>query len=194
MDVIERDRHIYRKSGGGITCTGGEPLLQMEFVRLLLAECSVMGIRTALETCGYVDEAEFRKTLSNVDWLFFDLKHLDSNRHRGLTGRDNSIVLSNLRTASSVFSESGRVLVIRQVIVPGLNDGNNISALAEFARALPHVNMIELLPYHAYGSHKYRSLGREYQLHDLEPPSEDRLLEYKDLVERQGIQCKIGGL
>ena len=194
MDVIEKDRHIYRKSGGGITCTGGEPLLQMDFLQQLLAECSEMGIHVALETCGHVDAVKFRKILSRIDWLFFDLKHLDSLRHRQLTGRDNSLILNNLQTASGLFAETRQILVIRQVIVSGLNDGHNIRALAEFARTLPHVNMIELLPYHAYGSHKYRSFGREYRLQDLEPHSEDRLLEYKDVVEKQGIRCKIGSL
>jgi len=194
MDAIENDRHIYRKSGGGITCTGGEPLLQAAFVHRLLAGCREVGIHTALETCGYADEAAFLKTLSLVDCLFFDLKHLNSHRHKKLTGKDNAIILRNLRTASSLFSETEKVLVIRQVIVPGLNDENNIRALAELAGALPHLNMIELLPYHAYGLHKYRTLAREYPLQDLEPPSEDRLVEYKNVVERQGIQCKIGEL
>ena len=103
------------------------------------------------------------------------------------------MILNNLRTASALFSETDQVLIIRQVIVPGLNDENNIKALAQFASTLPHLNMIELLPYHAYGLHKYRTLRREYHLHDVEPPSENRLLEYKDWIERQGIQCKIGG-
>ena len=194
MDVIEKDRHIYRKSGGGITCTGGEPLLQMDFLQQLLAGCSKMGIHVALETCGHVDAGAFRKILSRIEWLFFDLKHLDSLRHRQLTGQDNSLILNNLQTASHMFSETGQVLVIRQVIVPGSNDGDNIRALVEFARTLPHVNMIELLPYHAYGLHKYGSFGREYPLKEPEPHSEDRLSEYKELVERQGIQCRIGGI
>jgi len=194
MDVIERDRHIYRTSGGGITCTGGEPFLQVKFLQLLLAKCHEVGIHTTVETCGYADQAQFREILANIDWLFFDFKHIDSTQHMKLTGRDNDIIVSNLRIASSMLGQTGRVLAIRQVVVPGYNDGNNIIALGEMARGLPHLDLIELLPYHAYGSHKYKNLGRKYHLDNLEPPSEKVLLEYKNVIESYGIKCKIGGL
>ncbi len=193
MDVVKRDRHIYRRSGGGITCTGGEPFQQAEHLKLLLATCQEQGIRTTVETCGYADPLEFRKALDNINWLFMDLKHVDGDQHRRLTGRDSTVILHNLRTASALFAETGRVLAIRQVIVPGLNDGDNIRAMAELASRLPRVDFVELLPYHAYGSHKYRSLGRRYPLEDLEGPPEDSMLEYKELVERYGLTCKIGG-
>jgi pyruvate formate lyase activating enzyme len=194
MDVVERDRHIYRRSGGGITCTGGEPLSQAKFLQRLLAECRHEGIHTALETCGYLDSKEFRKTLADVDWLFFDLKHVDSAHHKRLTGKDNGMILENLRTASSVFGDAGKVLVVRQVVVPGLNDENNIIALAELVRGLPYVPTIELLPYHAYGMHKYQTLRRAYPLEDAASPSEVKLKEYKEIVEGLGVSCKIGGL
>jgi pyruvate formate lyase activating enzyme len=194
MDIIERDRHIYRRSGGGITCTGGEPFLQAEFLRQLLARCHEVGIHTAVETCGGVDESEFKASLSDIDWLFFDLKHVDKEQHKKLTGMNNILIQNNLRTASIILGEKGKVLVIRQVVVPGLNDEGNIRALAELARGLPHVDYIELLPYHNFGMNKYQILGRRYQLEDLAPPSEDKLKEYQDIITRYGIVCKIGGL
>lgn len=194
MDIIERDRHIYRRSGGGITCTGGEPLLQAEFLRSLLAECHEVGIHTVVETSGCVSKLEFKATLANIDWLFFDLKHIDSAEHKKLAGRDNKIIHENLRTASSVLGKDGRALIIRQVVVPGLNDESNIRALAILAKGLPHLNYIELLPYHNYGMNKYQTLGHKYQLEEILPPPEEKLTEYQEIIEGYGITCKIGGL
>jgi pyruvate formate lyase activating enzyme len=194
MDVVERDRHVYRQSGGGITCTGGEPLLQLTFLERLLAECRRVGIHTALETCGYLARTEFRKVLNKVDWLFFDLKHVDGTHHKRLTGKDNTVILDNLRTASSVLGDTGKVLVVRQVVVPGINDGNNIRALAELVRGLSYVPMIELLPYHAFGMHKYQTIQRAYLLEDAVPPPEVKLREYRETIESFGVKCKIGGL
>lgn len=194
IDIAERDRHIYRRSGGGITCTGGEPLIQTNFVQKLLAKCHEVGIHTVVETCGYISRNKFRNTLTNVDWLFFDLKHISNDRHRELTGKGNIIILDNLQTASTVLREAGKTLVIRQVIVPGLNDEENITAVARLASKLPHVEMIELLPYHNYGMHKYETLGRNYKFEYLTPPPEDKLIEYKEIIESYGVTCKIGGL
>lgn len=194
MDIIERDRHSYRKSGGGITCTGGEPLLQSEFVSRLLTACHDVGIHTVVETCGHVDKEAFRKSLEHIDWLFFDLKHVDAERHRELTGQDNALILDNLRTAAAFCLRNGRRLVIRQVVVPGLNDGPNIDALARTASELPHLDAIELLPFHNYGMHKYATLGRDYRLETLEPPPSTVLEDYRQTVESYGITCRIGGL
>jgi pyruvate formate lyase activating enzyme len=194
MDIVERDRHIYRRSGGGITCTGGEPFLQAEFLRRLLAQCHEVGIHTAVETCGCVDESEFKESMANIDWLFFDLKHIGSGEHQRLTGRDNKTILNNLRLASSVLGGQGKVLVIRQVVITGVNDENNILALAELARGLPHLDYIELLPYHNYGMNKYQILGRKYQLRDMLPPSEAKVKGYQQIIEDCGLTAKIGGL
>lgn len=192
MDIVERDRYIYRKSGGGITCTGGEPLMQAKFLRQLLARCHEVGIHTAVETCGCISSTKFRESLGNIDWLFFDLKHIDSVVHNKLTGKNNIVIQDNLKVASSVFGETGRVLIIRQVVVPSLNTGDNIRALAELASALPHVDAIELLPYYSYGAHKYPMLGRKYRLEKLALPSKDELKEYREIIRRYGIKCNVG--
>lgn len=192
MEVVKRDRHAYRRSGGGITCTGGEPFLQAGFLMDLLTACRKQGIHTAVESSGCVNPSQFRDALDRIDWLFLDLKHLDPERHRHLTGRDNAVILQNLRTASSVFGNSGKVLVIRLVVAPGLNDGDNITALAEMAMSLPRVDFVELLPYHAYGREKYQSLGRTYRLDGLEPPHEETMLRYREVIESHGVKCRIG--
>jgi len=194
MRILEKSRHISRKSGGGVTLSGGEPLVQGEFVQALLERCKRSGISTCLETCGYVDEGLFLRILPNVNWLFIDLKHMDSERHRALTGKDNALILHNVKEASSAFAKNGGALVMRLVIVPGLNDGENVKAAAEFAGKLPRVDMVELLPYHSYGSPKYAALRRAYQLDALSPPSRDELERYKDIIEGAGVRCQIGGL
>jgi len=194
LDLIERDRHVFRQSGGGITCTGGEPLLQQGFLKRLLAKCRQAGIHTALETCGYLARTQFLRILSDVDWLFFDVNHVDSGQHKRITGKDNSLILDNLRAASSLFGASGRTLIIRQVVVPGLTDERNLSALAELARGLPYVTKIELLPYHAYGTHKYRTLWRTYPLKGVIPPQEEKLTEMRGIIKGLGIDCEVSGL
>lgn len=193
MDIVERDRHVYRRSGGGITCTGGEACSQPAFLLRLLKECRRAGVPAAVETCGFADREDFRKILDEVDWLFFDLKHLDPVEHKKLTGVDNSLILENLRAASSVLAERGKTLVIRQVVVPGVNDGENIEALARTAAALPRVDFVELLPYHAYGTNKYATLWRPYRLDGLLPPEDDVLREQSKIIEKAGVRCSIGG-
>jgi pyruvate formate lyase activating enzyme len=193
MDLVERDRHIYRRSGGGITCTGGEPLLQAGFLDQLLLACRQAGIHTALETCGYSEEAQFRKILANVAWLFFDLKHLDTEKHFKLTGSHNSIIVRNLRIASEIAEEEGKVLIIRHVVVRNLNDGPNLMAVIELLAALPHLDRVELLPYHSYGLYKYKALRRKYATENLEPPSESQMQSYRNMFEDHHIKCKVAG-
>ncbi len=194
MDVVERDRHLYRRSGGGITCSGGEPCAQGVFLHRLFRECRRFGVHTALETCGYAEKTLFRKILDVVDWLFFDLKHLDFAEHKRLTGKENAMITENLRTASSVLGERGKTLVVRQVVVPGCNDGDNITALGKLAGQLPYVDSVELLPYHAFGAHKYPTLRRAYDLVGVSPADEETLGEYAKKIENFGVRCVIGGI
>jgi pyruvate formate lyase activating enzyme len=188
MSLIERDRQAYRKSGGGITLTGGEPLYQWEGVKELLQVCNRRGIHTAVETCAYAEE-HFEEILHYVDWLFIDLKHMDSDSHLKVTGKRNDLILKNTRLASNVLARRKKVLVIRMVIVPGINDGQNINATVNFIRSLPYVEKVELLPYHRYGAHDYTLLGRIYGLPDLKPPAPKVIASYRKLLESRGIAC-----
>lgn len=126
--------------------------------------------------------------------LLYLLKHINNVKHVQLTGRNNALILDKLWTASAFFSQEGRTLVIRQVVVPTLNDESNITALARLAGELPRVDAIELLPFHNYGMHKYATLGRKYRLEALAPPSTDKLEEYRGIIESYGITCQFGGL
>ena len=184
LALLEKNRLAYKKSGGGLTCTGGEPTYQVDFLIDLLAECRRRNIHTAVETSGYVDRKVFQAVLQLVDWLFIDLKHLDNKKHQMLTGKSNVGILSNARLASSVLQSRNKTLVIRTVVVPGINDGQNISDLSDFLYSLPFVTMVELLPYHRYGVHKYDFIDRKYSLPKVEPPSAEVIDKYKkQLVE-----------
>ena len=134
-----------------------------------------------IETCGAGNYEEFKKALPYIDAMFFDLKHMDSAIHKELTGAGNEQILDNLTriTANEI------PITIRTPVIPGYNDSEeNIAAVAEFIKQLPHVEDYELLPYHNLGESKYKSLGREYELSDVKPPAEDHLISLVKLANR----------
>lgn len=187
VDILERDRSVHKRSGGGVTCTGGDPLFQSGFTLELLKACRKRGIHMAIETCGYVDEEPFRAILKEVDWLCIDLKHMSCKDHLLLTGKRNDLILRNLRLASSMLAVRQRALVIRMVVVPGVNDNKNIYEMAAFLRTLPFITIVELLPYHAYGVYKYDLLGHSYNLKDITTPTTEVMARYNELLESEGI-------
>jgi pyruvate formate lyase activating enzyme len=189
LHVLEKDRPIHRKSGGGVTLTGGEPLFQPESITELVKLCCKRGIHIVMETCAYGDEETFKRILEKVNWLFIDLKHMDPKTHFRLTGKYNDLIHNNVRLASAMMAAKNRVLVIRMVVVPGINDGNNIYELAKFLHSLPYIENVELLPYHRYGTHKYNLLNRSYDLINLEPPSSELMEKCQKIFEKYRISA-----
>ncbi|MBI2916362.1 MAG: glycyl-radical enzyme activating protein [Chloroflexi bacterium] len=187
LEVLDKDRAVHARSGGGLTCTGGDPVYQWRFLVNVLEACAQWGIHTAVETCAYADEAPFKSAVERLDWLFIDLKHMDTNAHLRWTGKSNGPVLRNARLASHLLKARGKALVIRQVVVPGVNDGQNISDLADFLCSLPLVTAVELLPYHIYGASKYGLLGRRYGLGDAKPPSDKAMEACKKVLRDRGL-------
>ncbi len=187
LNLLEKNRPIFRKSGGGITLTGGDPLQQPEATLELLEQCRKRGIHTVIETSGYGDKNIFEKILKHVDWLFIDLKHMDPEEHFKLTGKKNDLILDNVRTASSLFAGKNGNLIIRMVVVPGVNDGDNILRAADFFRSLPYIRAVEFLPYHRYAIAKYELLNRSYRLPNLEPPSDEIMEKCRKAMQSNGI-------
>jgi pyruvate formate lyase activating enzyme len=185
--ILDRYRMIYRKSGGGLTCTGGEPLQQGDFLLQLLAECQHQGIHTAVETSGYADGNLFVEVLHSIDWLFIDLKHMNPAKHLELTGRDNEIILRNVEQASAILYERKKALVLRQVVVPDINNGQNIQALADFAAGLPFISGVELLAYHDYGIFKYSLLERSYSLNNARSPTAGEMQIYRNILKAKNL-------
>lgn len=186
---LEKDRPMHRRSGGGLTLTGGDPLFQPEPVIELLELCNKRGIHTVMETCAYGSEEPFNQILEKIDWLFIDIKHMDPKGHFRLTGKNNELILNNVRHASATMAAKNRVLAIRTVIVPGVNDGSNVHELAEFLHSLPYIENVELLPYHAYGTYKYDLLHRSYDLINSRPPGPELMEKCRRIFEKYGISA-----
>lgn len=185
---IQRDRP-YWGSGGGITLSGGEPMMQFEFTRRLLKSCQDAYIHTAIETCGMAPRNHYESILDFTDWIFFDLKHMDSERHREATGVGNEQILEN---ATYLASQNRIRLVFRMPLISGFNDSEeHIHDVAHFIKA--HGNReINLLPLHHLGASKYGLTGRSYHYHDAQPPDAEAMRRICALFESCGVACYIG--
>jgi len=174
MKAVWADAAFYRNSGGGMTVSGGEPLLQPEFTLALLQAAKEEGIHTALDTAGHVDFTLFGRVLPYVDLLLFDCKCMDSAAHRQATGADNARILENLRQ----LGQGETPIWIRVPVISGLNDTEeNMLALRDFLSGLPAVKRLDLLAYHNLGANKHASLGGDYAYQELKAPPMERMKE-----------------
>ena len=192
METVKRDMPYYKRSGGGITLSGGECLLQPEFSVGLLQAAKEMGIGTAIESMAFGKYENIEKLLPYLDTYLMDIKHIDADKHKEFTGQENRQMLENaVRVAMSRQTE----LVIRVPVIPGFNDTEKeLLDIAKFADNLPGVRKIHILPYHAYGRGKYEGLGREYPMGDAKSPSDETMQKFKEAIEREtSLQCYIGG-
>ncbi len=189
FDAVERDKMFYQASGGGVTLSGGEPLLQPQFVCDLFEKCRRAGIQTCLETSGHAAGSALRQVLPYTDYILCDLKHLNSEKHRQYTGQPNSLVLSNAEIAAA----SGVETLFRMPLVPGINDDlQNIRETAEFLHGLGNnTPRIELMPYHRLGKGKYDALDRRYPLPGLLSPGPEHLESIKKALEDYDTVCMI---
>lgn len=188
---VSRDSAFFRRSKGGVTVGGGEPTLQADFVAQFLALCKRRFFHTAIETCGYCQQAKLDRLLEHLDLVYMDIKHMNDMRHRELTGVSNHLLLKNAESVAQV-----RPLILRVPVIPGCNDNiDNIKATAEFAYSLgKNLLMIELLPYHKLGIHTYIRMGRDYLLRDVEPPNQEQMDQFKQTVERFGVKVQAKGI
>ena len=168
----------YWGAEGGITVSGGEPLLQLEFLTELFEKAKQKGVNTCIDTAAgpFTREdpwfGKFRKLMDVTDLLLLDLKHIDSVAHRELTGADNANVLD----CAKYLAEIGKSVWIRHVLVPGINtDEPSLAKLGAFIRTLTNVKKVEVLPYHTLGVSKWKSLNLPYALAGIEPPTDDQL-------------------
>lgn len=176
---IRRGLHYYEPSGGGLTFSGGEPLLQHCFVGEVFSRCQAEGIHTALDTSLYISPSRVKGVLPVTDLVLADVKHVNSARSRGLTGQYNDLNLSNLR----IVNDAGVPLWIRYVVVPGHTDSEaDIAALGRLVNPLRRVERVELLAYHTLGVHKWKMLNRPYALDDIEPPGPERMKKLQRLL------------
>jgi len=189
LKEIEKDLVFYEESGGGVTFSGGEPLGQSEFLEELLNDCREKKIHTAVDTSGYVSWGILNKIHSKVNLFLYDLKIMDSERHKKYTGVSNEIILENLKKLSWVHNN----IFVRFPLIPGINDNyQNIKEMGEFLSSLK-IAQVNLLPYHYIGVDKYRRLGRIYHLAATQPPSEEKLSEVSAILRKFNLNVKLRG-
>ena len=189
MPEILADLPYYRRSGGGVTLSGGEVLCQSTFAAELLSECKSAGLHTAIESAATLSYDKIERLLPYLDLYLMDIKHMDPAKHKEFTTHDNTLILENARRVA----KSGVELVIRTPVVPGFNDTEEqILAIARFAKEIG-AKEYHLLPYHRLGSDKYDGLSRAYAMKDIEPPEKEKMQYLLSVAERTGITCQIGG-
>ena len=183
---VERDAVFFRYSGGGVTFSGGEPTVQKDFLRALVAAFDSRSISMWIETCGYFNFAEVGDIFNKMEHVFYDIKCIDPARHKELTGRDNALILEN----AVHLRDAGVPLTIRFPAVKGANFTNeNLTATALFMKEnLPGVS-IELLPYHSLGQDKYKALGLADRFHAFDTPTETEMAEAKTLFRKHGVEA-----
>ena len=188
FDAVRRDKMFYDAGGGGVTVSGGEPLLQPAFVRELFELCKNAGIGTCVETSGYVPEQNLLEVLPLTDHLLFDLKHMDPALHRQYTGQSNEIILKN----AALAAEKGADIVFRIPLIPGVNDDDaNIAATAAFVNGLPVRPRLQLMPYHRLGESKCKALNRPIRMHDVKVMTPEQLVAVKQRYIKCGADCTI---
>lgn len=189
LGEIERDVIFYDQSGGGVTFSGGEPLMQADFLRQLLAGCREREIRTAVDTTGFAPPDTLLGVSSLVDLFLYDLKLMDDRLHREHTGVSNRLILDNLRALATRHNN----IVIRMPVIPGINDDErNIGETGRFVSTLPGVRSMHILPYHRAGAEKYRRLGLTYILPDLRPPDGEKMNAIAEKLRKFGLTVQVG--
>lgn len=189
LKEIEKDSLFYDESEGGVTFSGGEPLLQLGFLNELLRECKDRNLHTALDTSGFALSKAIDLISNKVDLFLYDVKLVDDRRHRKYTGVSNKPILENL----GKLAKNGNELLVRIPLVPGINGyEGDIARTAELMH-LNGIKRVSLLPYHRSGIEKYRSLGRAYRLKRTRPSSEENLRLTKERFEILGLEARIGG-
>ena len=190
LALVERDRIFYDESGGGVTFSGGEPLMQPEFLTEAVEACRDSGMHVAVDTCGLGDTSALLEIARSTDLFLFDLKMMDEDRHRVYTGASNARILHNLERLAAAH----RNIVVRFPLIPGVNDDDaNVRAMGALLASL-RLTRIDVLPYHRAGLAKYHRLHRPYALPDTQPPAPEAVVHAARLLEGCGLIVRPGGL
>ena len=190
LKTVKQDLPYYRRSGGGMTLSGGEMLCQSDFAYALLKSAKEAAINTAVETTGFADFNKIEPLLPYIDTVLMDIKHTDSAKHKAFTTQPNELILENAKK----IAQRAQKLIIRVPVIPTFNDTEEeIAAIAKFASSLYGVEEINLLPYHRFGKDKYIGLGRDYLMGDIPSPTDEHMQRLKAVAESYGLICKIGG-
>lgn len=186
---IKKDVVFYQQSGGGVTFSGGEPMLQIKFLDEILSLCRDSGIKTAVDTCGYVPWDYFKRIINLVDLWLYDIKIMNPNKHQQYTGVSNRLILDNVKKLTKVTSD----IQIRIPIIPGIND--KIEDIEEFIQffKMVEISQVCLLPFHRMGLEKYHKLGWDERMKNVVSPDKRITDIFREKLINQGFKVRIGG-
>lgn len=189
LKVVLQDKIFYKQSGGGVTVSGGEPLMQIDFVYELLRRLKEEGINTAVDTCGAVSFEVLERIAKYTDLFLYDIKLMDDQKHKEYIGVSNKLIIENLIKLSKIHNN----INIRMPIIEGINaDNSHIEETLKIIKDL-NIGKINLLPYHDIAKHKYHKLGLGYDEEKMSKPSDEKMNSYKEMLEKAGYKVKIGG-
>jgi pyruvate formate lyase activating enzyme len=190
MAEIEKDVIFYDQSGGGVTISGGEPLMQPEFLLAVLNQCQRQLIHTAVDTSCYAESKIVEMVSEKADMFLCDIKHMDSEIHERFTGVKNNQILNNIR----LLSEAGKEIIIRIPVIPGFNDEKtNIEATGKFTASLPGITRVDILPFNRGGKEKSARLVNQNRHIQVDTPSEEQMNSIAKSLSKYGFEVKIGG-
>lgn len=190
MTHIKKDLVFFEESGGGATFSGGEPLLQYDFVMELLKECKKFEIHTCIDTTGNISTEKLRNAASLANMFLYDFKHIDDNKHIKYTGISNKLIQNNLK----MLDEMGKEIWIRFPLIPGINDDESeLFRMIDFLLKLKNRHPINILPYHKIGSHKYERFGIDYKMKGVEEPDNHHVTKIKNMFIEAGFVTSVGG-
>lgn len=190
--ILDKERVFINQSGGGVTFSGGEPLLQPDFLLEALKTFKANGYHTAVDTSGYASRENFRAIIPFTDLFLFDIKHLDDAKHIELTGVSNKLILDNYM----MLLKEAKDIMLRIPVIPGINDDkSHMQRMKNFITGseTAALKKISLLPYHKIGSSKYQSFNRTYKMEGVEPPAKEEMRLLKEMFSETGVKVKIGG-
>ncbi len=189
LSGIERDTLLFEESGGGVTFSGGEPLMQYRFLKETLKQCRLREIHTCVDTTAYVSPEKLKEIAAFTNLFLVDIKHMNEPEHRKYTGVGNRQILENIRLLDSMQKE----INIRFPLIPGINDDeSHLLRMMTFLSELQQIPVISILPYHKIGSHKYVRFGMAYKINGVEEPSPEQVEQVKIFFEKGGFQARVG--
>lgn len=185
IDNVSRYSSYWRSSGGGITASGGEATLQADFLAELFAIAKERDIHTCLDTSGFVDIEKIDKVLDNTDLVLLDIKHMNEEEAKNLTG----VGIEKTLKLARHLDERNIPIWLRHVLVPGITDSEeNLSQIGELAASLNNIDRLEILPYHTMGVHKWENMGLDYELKDVRDADSDDVARAAEIIEKHGVK------
>ena len=189
LDEILKDEQYFKKSGGGVTFSGGEPFYYPDVIRFIADQMHKRKYTTLVETCGDVPQAYIQSCAELVDYIYYDFKHTDAEMHKQLTGKDNELIIKNLEWLCDNFSG---VLSVRYPYIPGYNsDEKCIKDFLEYIKNKNGIAEVVFLPYHRLGLPKYSGLGRRYEMNEMKSLKKEEMMHLYRWAEECGVKIKV---